>query len=144
MSDEKPVSKRVWQINNESLKPLPTECKEGILEIVKENVRLCIANHGIDDPICQAMALESQEMEEYLLYNPSKKVKCDRNPCNLTIKHNRKELKSNPGSSYEKEQLKKQLSKLQKGELAPSDIGLEEFSKERAIKIIKEEIEELD
>lgn len=65
--NEKPISQRVWQMTNEILKLLPMECRVAIIEdIVKSDVRICIDNNGILDPICQAMATEAAEMEEYL------------------------------------------------------------------------------
>ena len=65
---EEPISKKVWQMRNERLRELPMDCRIAIIEeIVKADVRQCIENSGISDPICQLLAEESGDMEEYLL-----------------------------------------------------------------------------
>ena len=75
------------------------ECRISIIEdIVKNDVRLCIDEHGIHDPICQSLAEEAGEMEEYLLGSEAvlealQKMKCNREPCDLKIKGDREELK---------------------------------------------------
>jgi len=62
------ISQKVWQIRNERLRELPMDCRIAIIEeIVKADVRLCIQEHGIHDEICQSLAEESGDMEEYLL-----------------------------------------------------------------------------
>lgn len=96
--EEKPINKKIWIMANEILRELPMECRVSIIEdIVKRDVRLCIENNGINDPICQMMAKESLEMEEYLVGSEAVveellKAKCNRKPCNLKIKGDREDL----------------------------------------------------
>jgi len=60
------TGKRHWIWTNNRLKSLPFECRHKLIEMAKEDVRICIDNNGINDPICQSMAEEMQDMEVYL------------------------------------------------------------------------------
>jgi len=60
------IEKKHWIWRNSRLKKLPFECRHNLLELVKEDVKICIDNNGIHDPICQSMAEEAQDMENYL------------------------------------------------------------------------------
>jgi hypothetical protein len=66
---EKHIGRKYWIWTNNRLKKLPHECRLKLIELAKYDVKLCIDNNGIHDPICQDMAVEVQEMEEYLREN---------------------------------------------------------------------------
>jgi len=63
---EKSIENRHWIFTNKRLIKLPYECRNKIVDMAKEDVKLCIDNNGVDDPICQSMAQEAQDMETYL------------------------------------------------------------------------------
>jgi len=60
------IENKHWIWINKRIKKLPSACKKTLIEMAKDDVKLCIDNNGINDPICQSMAKEVQEMEEYL------------------------------------------------------------------------------
>ena len=62
----KSIENRHWIWTNERLKKLPYDCRKELINMAKEDVKLCIDNSGMDDPICQSMAQEAQDMETYL------------------------------------------------------------------------------
>ena len=63
---EKNIGGKHWIWNNNRLKNLPFDCRQKLIDIAKEDVKLCFDNNGMHDPICISMAEEAQDMEEYL------------------------------------------------------------------------------
>ena len=63
---ERDIARKHWIFTNKRLKKLPYECRNKIVDMAKEDVKLCIDNSGMDDPICISMAEEVQDMETYL------------------------------------------------------------------------------
>lgn len=63
---EKSIENHHWIFTNKRLKEIPYDCRKELIDIAKEDVKLCIDNSGMDDPICQSMAEEVQDMETYL------------------------------------------------------------------------------
>ena len=60
------IGRKHWIWTNNRLKSLSQNCRHKLIEMAKEDVRICIDGSGIDDPICQSMAEEVQDMEAYL------------------------------------------------------------------------------
>lgn len=60
------IANRHWIFTNKRLLKLPFDCRGKLIDMAKEDVKLCIDNNSIDDPICQSMAQEVQDMETYL------------------------------------------------------------------------------
>jgi len=63
---ERYISRKHWIWTNNRLKNLPYDCRQKLVDMAKEDVKLCIDNNSIDDPICISMAEEAQDMETYL------------------------------------------------------------------------------
>lgn len=63
---EKHIGRKHWIWTNNRLKSLPFNCRQKLIDMAKEDVRICIDNNGINDKICQDMAQEVQDMEVYL------------------------------------------------------------------------------
>jgi hypothetical protein len=60
------IDQKHWIWENKRIKDLSIGCKDLLLDFAKDDVRLCIENNGIHDPICQSMAEDVNDMEEYL------------------------------------------------------------------------------
>jgi hypothetical protein len=61
------IENKHWVWTNEQIRDISRECRDYLLDYAKEDVRLCIENNGIHDPICQQMAEDVNDMEEYWL-----------------------------------------------------------------------------
>ena len=63
---ERYIGRKHWIWTNNRLKKLSYDCRQKLIDMAKEDVKLCIGNNSIDDPICISMAEEAQDMEAYL------------------------------------------------------------------------------
>lgn len=63
---ERHIARKHWIFTNNRIKRLPYDCRKELIDMAKEDVRICIDGAGVSDPICQSMALEVQDMEAYL------------------------------------------------------------------------------
>lgn len=66
----RPVVNKTYPFTNEELRAvLSLDCRKALMDIVRDNVRLCMQNNSVDDAICQSMAKDANEMEDFLFFS---------------------------------------------------------------------------